>query len=155
MKTNFDSTNENAVKENEICKEEKESAEKNAEALEELIKLSRKQLFYRKIGTLCLAGILVVVVIAVMILIPKVTITLDHINSVAVKAEESLANVDTMAADVSNSAANFDKLLAENSKELTESIKKISEIDFEGLNTAIKDLQDAVGPMASFMNKFR
>ena len=83
------------------------------------------------------------------------TITLDHINSVAVKAEESLANVDTMAADVSNSAANFDKLLAENSKELTESIKEISEIDFDGLNKAIKDLQDAVGPMASFMNKFR
>ena len=155
MKTNFDSTNENAVNENEICKEEKESAAKGADALEELIKLSRKQLFYRRIATGCLAGILVVVAIAVMILIPKVTITLNHINSVAIKAEESLANVDTMAADVSNSAANFDKLLAENSKELTESIKEISEIDFDGLNTAIKDLQDAVGPMAAFMNKFR
>ncbi len=56
---------------------------------------------------------------------------------------------------MSNSAANFDKLLSENSKELTESIKEISEIDFDGLNKAIKDLQDAVGPMASFMNKFR
>ena len=155
MENKFSSENENAVKENEICKEGKESSEKNAEALEELIKISRKQLFYQKIGTLCLAGILVVVAIAVIILIPKVTITLDHINSVAVKAEESLANVDTMAADVSNSAANFDKLLAENSKELTESIKEISEIDFDGLNKAIKDLQDAVGPMASFMNKFR
>ncbi len=155
MENNFSSENENAVKENEICKEGQESAAVSAGALEELIKLNRKQLFYRRIGTWCLAGILVVVAIAVIILIPKVTITLDHINSVAVKAEESLANVDTMAADVSNSAANFDKLLAENSKELTESIKEISEIDFDGLNKAIKDLQDAVGPMASFMNKFR
>lgn len=153
MENNFSS--ENAVKENEICKEGQESAVVGAGSLEELIKLNRKQLFYRRIGTWCLAGILVVVAIAVIILIPKVTITLDHINSVAVKAEESLANVDTMAADVSNSAANFDKLLAENSKELTESIKEISEIDFDGLNKAIKDLQDAVGPMASFMNKFR
>ena len=153
MENNFSS--ENAVKENEICKEGQESAVVSAESLEELIMLNRKQLFYRRIGTWCLAGILVVVAIAVIILIPKVTITLDHINSVAVKAEESLANVDTMAADVSNSAANFDKLLAENSKELTESIKEISEIDFDGLNKAIKDLQDAVGPMASFMNKFR
>lgn len=153
MENNFSS--ENAVKENEICKEGQESAVVSAGSLEELIMLNRKQLFYRRIGTWCLAGILVVVAIAVIILIPKVTITLDHINSVAVKAEESLANVDTMTADVSNSAANFDKLLAENSKELTESIKEISEIDFDGLNKAIKDLQDAVGPMASFMNKFR
>lgn len=155
MEKNFSSEKEDAVKENEICKEGQESAAVSAGTLEELIKLNRKQLFYRRIGTWCLAGILVVVAIAVIILIPKVTITLDHINSVAVKAEESLANVDTMAADVSNSAANFDKLLAENSKELTESIKEISEIDFDGLNKAIKDLQDAVGPMASFMNKFR
>ena len=153
MENNFSS--ENAVKENEICQEGQESAVVSAGSLEELIMLNRKQLFYRRIGTWCLTGILVVVAIAVIILIPKVTITLDHINSVAVKAEESLANVDTMAADVSNSAANFDKLLAENSKELTESIKEISEIDFDGLNKAIKDLQDAVGPMASFMNKFR
>ena len=60
-----------------------------------------------------------------------------------------------MAADVSNSAAKFDKLLDSNATEMTEAVKSISEIDFDGLNKAIKDLQDAVGPMATFMNKFR
>ena len=32
---------------------------------------------------------------------------------------------------------------------------KMNDIDFEGLNKAIQDLQDAVGPFATFMNKFK
>ena len=117
--------------------------------------LEKKQLFYQRICALCLAGMLLVLTTAVVIMVPKVTKTLDHINNVAIKAEESLGNVDTMAADVSNSAAKFDKLLDSNATEMTEAVKSISEIDFDGLNKAIKDLQDAVGPMATFMNKFR
>jgi uncharacterized protein YoxC len=117
--------------------------------------VEKKQLFYMRISAACLAGMLIVLIIAVVTMVPRVTTTLNHINSVAVKAEESLKNVDTMAADVSNSAAKFDKLLDTNAEEMTEAVKSISEIDFDGLNKAIKDLQDAVGPMATFMNKFR
>ena len=32
---------------------------------------------------------------------------------------------------------------------------RVSAQTIESINKAIKDLQDAVGPMASFMNKFR
>lgn len=121
--------------------------------LSELIRIGKKQLFYQKIATSCIAGMLVVLIIAVAIMIPRVSTTLTHINTVATKAETSLENVNTMTTSVSNSAGNFDKLLNDNSEKLTSSIKSISEIDFEGLNKAITDLQSAVGPLAKLFGK--
>ena len=44
--------------------------------------------------------------------------------------------------------------LTENAQSLTDAVEKMNSIDFEGLNKAIQDLQDAVGPFASFMNRF-
>ena len=121
--------------------------------LSELIKIGKKQLFYQKVATSCIAGMLVVMIIAVAVMIPRVSTTLTHINTVATKAETSLENVNTMTTSVSNSAGNFDKLLNDNSEKLTSSIKSISEIDFEGLNKAITDLQSAVGPLAKLFGK--
>ena len=40
-------------------------------------------------------------------------------------------------------------------KKMSPLVNALTEIDFDGLNQAIKDLQDAVGPLASFMSKFR
>lgn len=121
--------------------------------LSELIKIGKKQLFYQKVATSCIAGMLVVMIIAVAVMIPRVSTTLTHINSVATKAETSLENVNTMTNSVSTSAGNFDKFLNDNSEKLTSSIKSISEIDFEGLNKAITDLQSAVGPLAKLFGK--
>ena len=57
--------------------------------------LEKKQLFYQRVCALCLAGMLVVLTTAVVIMVPKVTTTLNHINNVAIKAEESLGNRST------------------------------------------------------------
>ena len=143
----------------ENFKDEKEKNETAAvqkaadDQLYELIKIGKKQLFYQKVTTSCIAGMLVVLIIAVGIMIPRVSTTLSHINSVAQKAEKSLENVDTMTTSVSTSAGNFDKLLNDNGEKLTSSIKSISEIDFEGLNKAISDLESAVGPIAKLFGK--
>lgn len=137
-------------------KEKNETAEvqkTSDDQLSELIKIGKKQLFYQKVTTSCIAGMLVVLIIAVGIMIPRVSTTLSHINSVAQKAEKSLENVDTMTTSVSTSAGNFDKLLNDNGEKLTSSIKSISEIDFEGLNKAISDLESAVGPIAKLFGK--
>lgn len=137
-------------------KEKNETAEvqkTSDDQLSELIKIGKKQLFYQKVTTSCIAGMLVVLIIAVGIMIPRVSTTLSHINSVTQKAEKSLENVDTMTTSVSTSAGNFDKLLNDNGEKLTSSIKSISEIDFEGLNKAISDLESAVGPIAKLFGK--
>ena len=135
----------------ENFKETKETLGESAD----LIKLIKKQLFYQRIGAACLVGMFLVILVAAVLMVPRVTTTLSHINDVAIKAQESLDKMDAMTADISGSAQNFDKLLDENGQKLTDAVTSISEIDFQGLNDAIKDLQDAVGPMATFMNRFR
>ncbi len=141
--------------ENVVVNNEQTDVVGATDAVSELIKLTKKQLFFQRILAISMVGILVAIVVAAFVMIPKVTITLNHINSVAVKAEESLAKVDSMTEDISGSAKGFDRLMDDNAQQLTEAVTKISEIDFDGLNQAIKDLQDAIGPMANFMNRFR
>ena len=125
------------------------------EILIQIRDLTKKQLFYRKISTCCIACMLVLVLISVLVVVPKVSTTLSHINSVAKKAETSLENVDTMSDSILKASENMNKLVDDNGANIASAVKSLSEIDFEGLNKAITDLQDAVGPMASFMKKFR
>ncbi len=144
MDENFDATSKDNV-----------TTQGNADVLTELRDLSKKRLFYQRISTLCAAAILVVVAIAAVLMVPRVTATLEHINAVAVKAEDSLEKVDEMTASMEDASDNLNKLVSENGEALGAAVKSMSEVDYEGLNQAIKDLQDAIGPMANFMNRFR
>lgn len=129
------------------------TATSNDAILTEIRDLSKKRLFYQKISTCCIAGMLAVLLICVLIVIPKVSTTLSHINSVATKAETSLESVDKMTDSILKASENMNKLVDDNGENLAAAVKSLSEIDFEGLNKAISDLQDAVGPMAAFMKK--
>ena len=120
----------------------------------ELVKLAKKQLFYQRISSVCIAGMFAVLICAVIILVPRVSATLENINSVAAKAEVSLENIDTMAKSMADASDNLDKLVADNAEGLSTAVKSISEVDFEGLNKAIQDLQDTVKPLATFMRGF-
>ena len=100
-----------------------------------------------------MAGMLAVLLICVLIVIPKVSTTLSHINSVATKAETSIESIDKMTDSILKASENMNKLVDDNGENLAAAVKSLSEIDFEGLNKAISDLQDAVGPMAAFMKK--
>ena len=123
--------------------------------LEEIRKLSKKQVKWQRLSALCILGALIVVIVVLFVLIPRVLITLDHINSVAAKVESSLEGVDTMVSEMTDASKNLNELVGDNSKALTDAIDQMANVDYEGLNQAIQDLQDAVGPMANFFNKFR
>ena len=123
--------------------------------LEEIKRYSKKQVKWQRLSALCILGALIVVIVVLFVLIPRVLITLDHINSVAAKVESSLEGVDTMVSEMTDASKNLNNLVGENSKALTDAIDKMANVDYEGLNQAIQDLQDAVGPMANFFNKFR
>ena len=129
------------------------TATSNDAILTEIRDLSKKRLFYQKISTCCIAGMLAVLIICVLIVIPKVSTTLSHINSVATKAETSIESIDKMTDSILKASENMNKLVDDNGENLAAAVKSLSEIDFEGLNKAISDLQDAVGPMAAFMKK--
>ena len=123
--------------------------------LTEMRDLSRKRLFFQKIATGCMAGMLLVVLLTCVIIVPKAIVTLSRINSVSVKAESSLDEIDLMAKGVKSATDSLNELVSGNSGSLTQAVTSLSQIDIEGLNRAITDLQDAAGPMASLMKGFR
>ena len=123
--------------------------------LEEIRKFSQKQVVWQRLSSLCILGALICIVVVLFIVVPRVLETLDHINSVATKVETSLENVDVMVNEMTDASKNLNQLVGENSTSLTDAIDKMAAVDYDGLNQAIQDLQDAVGPMASFFNRFR
>lgn len=123
--------------------------------LTEMRDLSRKRLFLQKVATGCMAGILVLVFLVCVIIVPKAITTLSHINSVSVKAENSLDEIDVMTKGITSATDSLNELVSGNSASLTEAVTSLSQIDFDGLNQAIRDLQDAAGPMAALMKRFR
>lgn len=123
--------------------------------LTEMRDLSKKRLFFQKIATGCMAGLLLVVFLTCIIVVPKAITTLSHINSVSVKAENSLDEIDVMTKGITSATDSLNELVSGNSASLTEAVTSLSQIDFDGLNQAIRDLQDAAGPMAALMKRFR
>ena len=123
--------------------------------INELIKTNKKQLFWQRISAIGLAGLLATVIVVASILVPEATKTLNYIDEVAVKEQETLEEIDKVAASLVESSTNLNQLVESNAQEVTDAVKSISEIDFEGLNQAITDFQTAVGPLASFMSRFR
>ena len=121
---------------------------------DELLKIAKKQLFFQRISAICMIVIALTVVFAVIKVVPQVEATLTHINNVALKAQDSLVQVDNMTDGLTKASENLNKLVDDNAQDLTDAVKNISEIDFDGLNKAITDLQGAVGPLANFFGRF-
>jgi methyl-accepting chemotaxis protein len=139
-----------------------EISAKDGDILAEIRDLTKKNLFFKRLEAVCVMGMFLVVLIAALVVVPKVNTTLAHVNDVAQKAQEvatkaqdSLAKVDEMTESMKQASQDLNSLVDENGESLSAAIKSMSEVDYQGLNDAIKDLQGTVGPMASFMSKFR
>ena len=121
----------------------------------EMLKVDKKHLFWQRLSALAVVATFLVVLVVAMILVPQVLATLDNINRVAKDAESAVANVDTMVLEMTDASKNLNQLVGDNSEALNEAITNMANVDYDGLNKAINDLQDTVGPMASFFSKFR
>lgn len=136
-------------------KEQNVTSASSEELLIEIRNLTKKKLFWQKISTCCIAAITGIVIVTMVIVIPQLEATLNHINDTAIKAQDSLNEANIMITSVTEAGENFDSLVEKNGEGLTSAVESMSKIDFEGLNEAIKDLQDAIGPLAAFMSKFK
>ena len=70
-------------------------------------------------------------------------------------ANQALSEVSEMSSEITGVSTQLSEFITENAQTLSDAATDISEIDFEGLNQAIQDLQDAVGPFANLMNGFK
>ena len=102
------------------------------------------------------------VIISVFSIVPRVVSTLNTVEMVALSANDAIERaqttmdeLDKMAGALTATGDGMNTLINENGDKLTESLEKMSGIDFDGLNKGIQDLQDAIGPFANIMNRFR
>lgn len=117
--------------------------------------IERKILFWQRISAFGIIGVCMVALVTAIILVPKISETLANVDEATAQVETTVDGINSMTAELKDASTNVNKLLGENSEAMAEALKKVSEIDYEGLNKAIKDLQDAVGPLASFLGRFR
>ena len=130
--------------------------------LEELVNNSQKQLFYERVRTVAALVIAVSIVMGIVLVVPKALVTVQKANDIMEQASETiiLANaaiesVTSMSVSITTTGDNMDNFITDNSEAMTEVMEKIEGIDFEGLNSAIKDLGDVVEPLANFFGKFK
>lgn len=117
--------------------------------MESLEKMQKKQLIFTQLS----AGFILILVIGLLSVLPAVFKTLsiaqetmNNMNSVLVNANNTILQSQTTLDEVSN-------LVITSEAELIETTNKLNSIDFEGLNSAIKELGDVISPLAEFFKK--
>lgn len=137
-------------------------SDSSLELLKELTKNSRKQLFYSRLTTLAAMLAAIAVIICMVIVVPSVMRTVKQAYNIMAQVSETIELADTaiesitdMSLSITNMGNNMDTFITENAESVQKIMKKFDEIDFEGLNRAIKDLGDVVEPFANFFGKFK
>ena len=139
------------------------------ELLRQILEADKKEVRYAKLAALFSFGLFVILLIVAAILVPKVVSTLATVNSTIITAGQTIENangtieqangaiegINEMTSSITGTSENMNTMLTDNSQSLTDAVEKMNNIDFEGLNKAIQDLQDAVGPFANLMKKFK
>lgn len=132
------------------------------DTIKQLLEQTREQLFYTRILTGAFFALFLVVFISAVILVPQVYAALAQVDDLMEEAvgtlesaNQALAEVSEMSTEITGVSTQLNDFITENAQTLSDAATQISEIDFEGLNHAIQDLQDAVGPFANLMNGFK
>lgn len=132
------------------------------ELLEEILEENKIRTFYSKVTAISTVGILAVIVVCMLILLPRTDelirnadTAIDAAKVTLAEAESAAVGLSQMSRNVTQTSKNVDAFVSENSTVIADTMTDISAIDYESLNKAIKDLEDAVAPFASFMNKFK
>lgn len=114
---------------------------------------ARKQYTMSLIGAAANVLVLCLVVFLTVTLLPKVISTFQNLN-VIMENVEMITN-DLKEVDIEGMMKNIDSLVVDSTDSLNQAMKKINAIDIEKLNSAIRNLDDAVEPLANFANLFK
>lgn len=149
--------------ENQIRMEQMNEVEEREEKelLSELVKNSKKQLFYQRVRTLIAIVIAGIIVICMIAIVPAVLRTVKQANEIMAQASETITLADTaiesiteMSSSITEMGENMDTFITENAESVATVMEKIEAVDFEGLNSAIEDLGAVIEPLANFFKKF-
>ena len=114
---------------------------------------AKKQYKMSLISAAANVTVLILVIFLVLTLMPKINATFEDLNAVMENVESITKELSEV--DIEGMVSNIDDLVVGSSDSLTQAMKKLNAIDIEKLNDAIRNLNDAVEPMARFANLFK
>lgn len=119
--------------------------------LEGLEKLQKKHLFYQRVSCL----FIVILTVGVLSVIPPLIHTLDlaqetmtNANTAIVNANDMIIQAQDTLSEISNMVINSEQDIETTMVGINDAMQGLTSIDFEGLNTAINDLESVVAPLA-------
>ena len=107
----------------------------------------KKQLNMMKALMFAMAGIFLMLLIAVAVLVPKITTTLDNANV-------ALEQVSYTAQQMADVLVGVESLVEDSSEGVSQALDNMNSIDFEKLNRSIDDLNNVISPLAGFFSRF-
>ncbi len=121
------------------------------ELLKDMKGQNNKKLFYLRL----LTAIFAVICIAIVSVIPSVISTLDTTKATMAHLNDTITTMDDTITTMDETLDAITAMADTGTTGITEALEKIESIDFEGLNSAIGDLETVVEPMAKFFEKFK
>lgn len=120
------------------------------ELLTQILKQTKKEATFSKVIAFIMLGILLILLIATLIVVPRALSMITEIERTALDAQAVVAQATETLGGLSATV--------EGVEEMTESITKtgnalfdgIGKVNFDDLAQAITDLQDAIEPLANF-----
>ena len=104
------------------------------ELLSQIARYQKKEVNHARMNTVVGVLVAAVLLLTLLVALPRAVALLDHM-------EQSLREIDVFV-------QNADQMVSDNSEAVTEALGKVNAVDFDSLNTAIRDLSDAVHPLA-------
>ncbi len=108
----------------------------------------KKQLNMMKVLMFAMAGIFLMLLVAVAVLVPDVTATLDNANI-------ALEQISSTAREMDNVLNSVETLVEDSSVGVSQALENMNSIDFEKLNRSIEDFNNVVSPLSSFFSRFQ
>ncbi len=128
----------------------------------ELVKSQKEDAMGQKITAIATVSMFAVITIALMIVVPKAVITLNKVQDMIVTTKTAVEQTQTLVQSANSSLAgidemiaNVDRLVTSNNESLNEAMGNFNNVDFEGLNNAIRDLESVVEPLANLLGTGR
>ena len=107
----------------------------------------KKQLNMMKALMFAMAGIFLMLLIAVAVLVPKITATLDNANV-------ALEQISYTAQQMDDVLVGVESLVEDSSEGVSQALDNMNSINFEKLNQSIDDLNNVISPLAGFFGRF-
>lgn len=108
----------------------------------------KKQLNMMKVLMFAMAGIFLMLLVAVAVLVPSVTATLDNANV-------ALEQISSTAQEMDNVLNSVEVLVEDSSVGVSQALENMNSIDFEKLNRSIEDFNNVVSPLSNFFSRFQ